>query len=54
MSEWESSLDQDPLKRNFANLTRQSDGTLNDDDLVEILKSNVYLASDEFIKLIIL
>jgi linoleate 8R-lipoxygenase/9,12-octadecadienoate 8-hydroperoxide 8R-isomerase len=36
---FESSLSQDPHNRPFANLNRQSDGTFNDDDLVEILTS---------------
>jgi len=44
LSKWESSLDQDPPKRNFANLKRQSDGTFNDDDLVEILTSKKKLS----------
>jgi linoleate 8R-lipoxygenase/9,12-octadecadienoate 8-hydroperoxide 8R-isomerase len=45
LSKWESSLDKDPPKRNFANLKRQPDGTFNDDGLVEILTSKRLYAS---------
>ncbi|KAI0883987.1 linoleate diol synthase precursor [Annulohypoxylon maeteangense] len=38
----------DPLKRNFANLQRGSDGTYSDDDLVEILSSSIEDVSGAF------
>lgn len=37
----EAKTPDDPLKRPFAGLTRQADGTFNDDDLVEILESSI-------------
>ncbi|MCJ1385278.1 hypothetical protein MMC17_008399 [Xylographa soralifera] len=41
LGKWEASLSDDPQQRSFANLTRATDGTLNDDALVEILTSSV-------------
>lgn len=38
---FEKDLSDDPLKRPFAELKRQADGTFNDDDLVEILESSI-------------
>lgn len=38
---FESNLSTDPLKRPFAGLKRQADGSFNDDDLVEIFASSV-------------
>jgi hypothetical protein len=37
----EKNIPEDPLKRDFAQLKRQADGTYNDDDLVEILQSSI-------------
>ena len=41
LGKWEASLSDDPQQRPFANLKRATDGTLNDDALVEILTSSV-------------
>ncbi|MCJ1472027.1 hypothetical protein MMC13_000672 [Lambiella insularis] len=41
LGKWEASLSENPQERSFANLPRASDGTLNDDALVEILTSSV-------------
>jgi hypothetical protein len=38
---WESGLDPDPLKRPFANLKRQADGSYRDGDLVKILTESI-------------
>ena len=38
---WEKSLSEDPQKRPFANLQRSQDGSLKDDDLVEILAASI-------------
>jgi hypothetical protein len=41
LTKWEESLSADPLERTFANLTRQANGTFNDDDLVNILVESI-------------
>lgn len=38
---WESNIEKDPHDRAFADLTRNEDGTFDDDDLVEIFSSGV-------------
>ena len=38
---FEDDISDDPLMRPFAELTRQPDGTFNDDDLVKILESSI-------------
>lgn len=38
---WEQALSADPQKRSFANLERQADGSLNDDELVKILTASI-------------
>ena len=41
LQKWEEELPSDPQKREFAKLKRHADGTLDDDDLVEILASGI-------------
>ncbi|KAH6648976.1 heme peroxidase [Truncatella angustata] len=41
LATWEAEIPDDPLQRSFENLTRQDDGTFNDDDLVRILTDSV-------------
>lgn len=41
LSVWEQGLSEDPQERPFANLQRSKEGTLNDDDLVEIIKTSI-------------
>ena len=41
LSEFEASLSANPQERPFANLQRNGDGTLNDDDLVKILTESI-------------
>ena len=41
LQKWEVELPSDPQQRPFANLKRNADGTLNDDDLVKILASRI-------------
>ena len=41
LEKWEKKLSKDPQQRNFANLARGPDGTLGDDELVEILADSI-------------
>ncbi|KAJ5669994.1 Psi-producing oxygenase A [Penicillium maclennaniae] len=41
LGRWEAKLSEDPLERPFANLNRNADGTLPDDDLVKIFEDSV-------------
>jgi hypothetical protein len=41
LREFDKTIPQDPLERQFGNLTRQTDGTFKDDDLVKILQSSI-------------
>ncbi len=41
LAKWEQSMDDDPLKRDFAGLKRDEKGRLNDDELVQILVESI-------------
>jgi len=41
LGKWQASLPEDPQKRQFADFTREADGTLNDDELVQCLTESI-------------
>ena len=48
LGKWEDELPEDPQKRNFGDIRRHEDGTLNDDDLAEILCKSIEEVSGSF------
>lgn len=49
VGQWESRIPSDPVKRTFAGLSRQADGSFRDDDLVKILTESIEDVAGKFI-----